>query len=182
MISNIPRQRYSLRNGYTIVELVVVIAIISMMAALVFANVSSSRAAARDAQRRADVEAIAREIERRYFTDPSSVGPSYPTTNGAGSIGISTVIDEMIAAGQLDTLLSPGNTSGSSSFQSVHPLGRTNTGPQTPTTEEYLYQPIRRDGDLCNYAGAAAGPCVSFKIWYRLESGEILYVESRYQQ
>ncbi len=78
------------RRGFTVVELVVVMVIMAILLALAMVNVSSNMADARDAQRKAKAEAIARGLEARYRNgnpiitahpsefDPSIKAGSYP--------------------------------------------------------------------------------------------------------
>lgn len=56
----------SKRRGFTVVELVVVMVIMAILLGLGFTVVTRSQKNARDAERQADVEAIARGLETRY--------------------------------------------------------------------------------------------------------------------
>ena len=53
------------RNGFTIVELVIVMTIMAILLALALVNISGSQVHGRDAKRKADAEAIAHGIEIR---------------------------------------------------------------------------------------------------------------------
>lgn len=64
------------KKGFTLVELMVVIAIIGILSAVVFVNISSSRSKARDAKRISDIAQIQLALEQ-YF-DRCGV---YPKSN-----------------------------------------------------------------------------------------------------
>jgi prepilin-type N-terminal cleavage/methylation domain-containing protein len=64
------------KKGFTLVELMVVIAIIGILSAVVFVNISSSRSKARDAKRISDIAQIQLALEQ-YF-DRCGV---YPESN-----------------------------------------------------------------------------------------------------
>lgn len=61
-------------HGFTLVELLVVISIISLLSSVVFASVNSARGKARDAARRAAVRQVKTAIE--FYFDANNVYPS----------------------------------------------------------------------------------------------------------
>ena len=60
------RNKISNRKGFTLVELVVVVAVIAILSGIVIANISSSRSKARDAKRISDIAQIQLALEQ-YF-------------------------------------------------------------------------------------------------------------------
>jgi len=66
--------------GFTLIELIVVIAIIAVLSAIVLVNVNGYTAKARDARRRADITQIQKALEM-YYADNSR----YPNAGGATS-------------------------------------------------------------------------------------------------
>jgi prepilin-type N-terminal cleavage/methylation domain-containing protein len=74
-----------LRRGMTLVEILVVVAIIGILAGLVTINLTSSRVKARDKKRIADVEAVAQALTLYY-----AANRSYPTAQPVGSAPAAT--------------------------------------------------------------------------------------------
>lgn len=84
--------------GFTLIELMVVIAIIGLLASVVLASLSDARASARDAIRVQDMRSIHTALER-YANDH---GGTYPNPTSAGvsgggeMIGVGNPIDDAI--------------------------------------------------------------------------------------
>jgi len=70
-------------RGFTLVELLVVISILTMVTALLFPNFMGARQRARDAERKSDLQQIQKALEL-YKMDQNP--PAYPTT---GAFGVS---------------------------------------------------------------------------------------------
>lgn len=83
------------RKGYTIVELVVVVAIIGVLLSMSLAGVSAARVRSRDARRIADLRSIQSALEMHAFNDDShsyppesASDPSYCGGTGSSNFGI----------------------------------------------------------------------------------------------
>ncbi|MCA9349167.1 type II secretion system protein [Candidatus Saccharibacteria bacterium] len=63
------------RQGFTIIELLIVIAIIGILAGLVLNNFQGAQAKARDSQRKTDINAMHAQLENYYNSNGN-----YPTT------------------------------------------------------------------------------------------------------
>lgn len=74
---------YKKDNGFTLVELLIVLAILAMLATIGFGQYSTSQTKARDAQRKADVGNIARALEM-YYNDFGV----FPEDDGGGLISV----------------------------------------------------------------------------------------------
>ena len=74
-------------KGFTLIELLVVIMIIGLLASMVIVSVSQSRAQARDAKRKADVQAIKTALEQYYQTKNA-----YPLTGDTPTQGIAALV------------------------------------------------------------------------------------------
>jgi len=76
-------------KGFTLIELLVVISIIGILATLLIANFNSSRARARDAQRKSDLRNIQTAL-RLYYNDFNKYPESTNSViNGCGGSGTS---------------------------------------------------------------------------------------------
>ena len=85
--------RYASR-GFTIIELIVVIAIISVLGSIISANVNGFIAKARDARRKADLRQLEKALEMNYakynsYTQPETMctDTSYGGFGGCGAAG-----------------------------------------------------------------------------------------------
>lgn len=68
--------------GFTLLEILVVIGIISILVAMGFASYSTAQKKARDARRKADLKAIQNSMEQYY----SICGFNYPTSLSSGIV------------------------------------------------------------------------------------------------
>lgn len=112
------------RRGFTIIELLVVVAIIGLLTALGFALFSEARAKSRDAKREKDVKSF-QDALSIYATNTSI----YPVTdtNGVYLTGSDAVSGALISAGALQTTpLDPRNT-GNFRYKYTAPDGFTYT-------------------------------------------------------
>lgn len=85
------QQRQSLptrKSGFSLIELVVVIMIMTILAGVIIPRVADRQAAARDARRLTDLRTVQNAIEQ-YFLDNSA----YPTGDGLGPNGWDTSED-----------------------------------------------------------------------------------------
>lgn len=74
--------RRNVKRGFTLIELLVVMAIIGVLAAIVTGVYSTSQAKSRDAQRKSDLNNVAKALEF-YYQDNSA----YPADNGGLIVG-----------------------------------------------------------------------------------------------
>lgn len=170
-------------RAFTVVELIIVMIVIGILAALAFPTFSKWQVNARDDERISDVNSIARQLEAQYRTSAAGGSPTYPSNSGSG--GIASISSIFNTSGLRDMATAPGDTSGSISLKPTYPNSANNTSPPTSmSVNEYIYQPFRPDGKLCNYdASPDTKQCVRFILWYKLEAtGEIKSIESKHQQ
>lgn len=97
-------------TGFTLVELLVVISIISLLSSVVLTSVNSARAKARDARKQADFRAISTALQL-YFDKtgrmPANHNPCCGVTEGDGNYERS--MQELVDAGFLPSIpRSPG--------------------------------------------------------------------------
>ncbi len=172
------------RQGFTIVELIIVITIMAILIVLGTANLRGSTGKADDTERKSDSEAIAMYLETFYTSGAggdTSTG-YYPSINDllgvtySGS-SVSCVFNSTVAMLRdinRKVLQSPGND-GSTTCSLVNATNSTQTAagvtPQ-PTTSTYVYQPILNNGTLCTDSGAQ---CRKFNIYYKIDSDGLTY-------
>ena len=71
------------KNGFTLIEILVAIAIVSVISAVVVPNLVNIRQKARDAKRKVDLREIKNALEQYYTT----CGNQYPLPEADGSFG-----------------------------------------------------------------------------------------------
>jgi prepilin-type N-terminal cleavage/methylation domain-containing protein len=164
------------RRGFTIVELIIVITIMSALLVLGVVNLRGSRTSADDAERRVDIETIATQLETFYnsgnydLTPPIPAG-TYPSVDPTKNlIGNETT---MLSDINPDSLKTPGATSSSLIAATCTGLCVQTTAGVTPqpTISQYVYQPIESGGALCN--SLATQECRKFNLYYKLEIASI---------
>ena len=126
-------KKYS-QKGFTIVELLIVIVVIGILAALVLNTFSGVQKRARDTQRQTDVNAIATQLEVYYNdngTYPLAAGVTVPNFKG-------------IDAGALQP---PQSTQTALKDTAAAPTAAADFG--VGTAEQYLYQCESGNGTSC---------------------------------
>ena len=150
--------------GFTLVELLVTMTVMTILLVLAVVNLRSNEASARDEERKTDITIIAQQLENYYEAevDTGSAG-SYPST-----IAVDTESEVTALLPDLDpkALRAPDVADASAMSFAV----ATTNATQTPTISSYIYQPLKSDGSLCttNDEGAA-NECRKFILYYLLE-------------
>jgi type II secretory pathway pseudopilin PulG len=163
-----------LRWGFTIVELVVILAVMGILIGLSVVTTIAMQVDSRDSERKVDVESIAVYLESMYKEGDPVIGSHYPATGSMSEIENSDIDQGSLRAPDvLDTdpiSLVPA-TNSNTTIGGVIPQ---------PTINTYVYQPISSDGSsLCTLA---TDPCRRFTIFYMLEKDNTIHkVESRSQ-
>jgi len=163
------------RHGFTIVELIIVITIMSILLVLGVANMRGAQANGYDSERKTDIETIATHLETYYQSGADGFG-----TNGTTEVGsypsTDLISNEATLLRDLDTksITAPDTTSTPvSTFKAATNNTQTTAGvtPQ-PTKNEYIYQPIKSDGTLCT----GTSECRKFNLYYRLDMDSTVYM------
>ena len=152
-------------HGFTLVELIVVIAIIGILAAITIVGLTRYQADTRDARRQSSATVIAEALEKYY--DNNGEYPSCSAISGAGA----TVAKNTLAGLDQTALLVP--TASSSETNSI----KCNSAGNILTINGLdFYEYVGDNSTSCN----AAGSCLSFKLKYKAESNaEIKTITSR---
>lgn len=152
-------------HGFTLVELIVVIAIIGILAAITIVGLTRYQADTRDARRQSSATVIAEALEKYY--DNNGEYPSCSAISAAGP----TVTSATLKGMDQMSLLVP--TASSSDTNSI----KCNSAGNVLTINGLdFYEYIGDNSASCNTNGS----CLSFKLKYKAESGpEIKTITSR---
>lgn len=151
--------------GFTLVELLITMTIMTILLVLVVVNLRSNEANARDEKRKTDASNIAQQLETYYEAELNSNDPgAYPAT-----ADVDTEAEVKAVLSDLDpkSLRAPDVADSSAMSFTV----ATTSGAQTPTVDKYIYQPLKTDGSLCTtFSSGAANECRRFILYYKLET------------
>jgi prepilin-type N-terminal cleavage/methylation domain-containing protein len=156
-------------RGFTIVEIIVTITIMGILLTLAVVGVGATQQKARDDERVADVEAFAAHLEAFYRTgkDSNSRLNRYPST-GLTVTGVDSITNTLRDI-DLKSLMAPGITDPLDTIK----IASTNSLTQTPTKDEYIYQPLQGDGTLCLNS---TQDCRKYYIYYFLEGDSSVHI------
>lgn len=155
-------------RGFTIVELLIVIAIMSTLTVLSVVNLRGSQINARDAERKADVEAIATQLETYYTsgTDSAAATGDYPPTAVTATL---SSMKQALRDINNQSLTAPGATSPTQTFVSAD-----NTNAPSANINHYVYQPLQGDGiTLCTQDSQE---CRKFNLYYTTEADNTVHM------
>ena len=123
------------QQGFTIIELLIVIAIIGILAGLVLNNFQGAQAKARDVQRKADVNAIHGKLEEYYNNNNGYPDGNLSTTLLAGidtdALKDSDGTDIGYNGGFITSTTAPNPTVGNTGEYAYAAYGCTTAGAQT---------------------------------------------------
>ncbi len=140
----------TIRNskGFTIVELLIVIIIIGILAALVLNSFRGVQERARDTERQTDINAQQSQLEV-YFTDNGE----YPTLANVQDDGW---ISGNLKGADLNAWRAPNQTTNSEN------------GTATPTKDQYGYVVTNDSGTSCD--NTTGNECAHYKLYYMTEN------------
>ncbi len=186
-LKNLPKLAVSGR-GFTIVELLIVIVVIGILAALVLAVFSGAQPKARDSERDTDIKALHTQLEG-FYNDAG--GGSYPntyadnTTSGSFAGDVNLRKDSDVTAKlkglDLNSLRAPNQAANTIVFSlapgSVVPTTGTTTSSTITTNvaspNGYLYQPLTSADAICN---SEALVCTKANLYYVREGSPAVVV------
>jgi prepilin-type N-terminal cleavage/methylation domain-containing protein len=141
-------------KGFTIVELLIVIVIIGILAALVLNSFRGVQERARDTKRQTDVNAQATQLEV-YYTDNAG----YPVLTG--QVDTDSWISSNFKGADLNAWRAPNVST--NSMQNT----------TTPDKNHYGYTPLQSDGTTA----CTTAPCAKFKIYWFSEKDNSVHVK-----
>ena len=143
-------------KGFTIVELLIVIVVIGILAALVLNTFSGVQRRARDTERQTDTNSMATQLEV-YYNDNGG----YPilATSSTNGIANDTWVTANLKGIDLNSLRTPGASANNM------------TATATPTAAQYGYETFASDGTTA----CATAPCAKFKLyWYKEDTSAVV--------
>lgn len=156
-------------KGFTIVELLIVIVVIGILAALVLNALSGAQAKARDAERASDIRVLASQLEVWYQLNgyyPSNA--KWIQNEGSGTYSQANAeawAQTNFPGIDVNALRSPGNAS-----QTITQI--VNVSTQLPVSydkDKYYYSPLNSGGTACSAVGTK---CIGFNLYYGTETDQ----------
>lgn len=137
-------------SGFTIVELLIVIVVIGILAALVITTFSGIQKKARDSERQTDINAVHGQVEAYYAQNGK-----YPTLT---DLQTATFITGTLKGLDISALKDPK-------------LGTTTPFPAgAPTSTNYGYAPLNASDAACDNVNG--NDCVKYELTANLENGD----------
>ncbi len=135
------------QQGFTIVELLIVIIVIGILAALVLVTFTGVQQKARNTERQTDVKAVASHLE--VYNAQNGFYPTFGNVN--------------------DLTWVQANLKGLDKEALRDPKGTLYTVLASSTTNQYGYAPTKDDGTACD--NTAGNECTKFTLTYTEEGG-----------
>jgi type II secretory pathway pseudopilin PulG len=133
-------------QGFTIVELLIIVVVIAILATLVLVGFSGMQAKARDAERKSDIKSVAKFLETYYIDN----GAYPPFVNAGAGMSIASWRSSAFPNLSNDALIPPGLSS----------IVLVNSA--TPAIGEYGYH---------NNGTCVAMKCTAYRLYWRSEAG-----------
>jgi len=137
------------KEGFTIVELLIVIVVIGILAGLVITTYNGIQQKARNTERTTDLKTFQGQLEAYYANNGS-----YPGTDSLGGTSATNVtfIQASMKGMDKETLRDPKGTAGDYSLNNGTTVGG----------NKYTYNPTKDDNTACT--STAAGDCTKYTL------------------
>ena len=139
-----------IQRAFTLVELVIVVSILGILAAIVLPEFQGHAQEAKEAAAKDNLR-ILREAIERYAFEHNDIPPGYPSNDPTGSPGVKAFSDQLFSGNYLSER--PENPF--NNIRSIKLVGNSETFPTTPestTLYGWIYQPATKKIKL-NWAG-----------------------------
>ncbi len=162
--------KQSRRDGFTIVELLIVIVVIGILAAISITAFNGVQARGRDSERKTDAYAMRKALESYHALNGHYVNSRWVVNAVAQVELLDTRLKNLITK---DTLLQPNAAAGT-----VSSWGQW-AGDVTGGVRDYAYKAFTSDSSNCSDATYADTDCIRYEIYYRSETtGATLRLDS----
>lgn len=171
------------KRGFTVVELMIAIAIMVILTSLVIVRLTSSQVNSRDYERKTDIEAISKGLETYYMNGDTR--NNIPKGYYPGSVQVQAASTTSPPYGGFlegvsnASFISPGktitNSFGFNSSATASGRDGSYTDAQARSllsTYPYLYQPLRRNNTFCT----SYVDCVKYNLYYITEADDKLHI------
>jgi general secretion pathway protein G len=141
-------------RGFTIVELLIVIVVIGILAAITIVAYNGIQTRARTAEKVSDLSNVMKQLEM-FYADKGY----YPRIDRLSPSNIDTTRTTLFQNVGYDMFIAPGSTQPKSSF-----IGY--VGGMTP--DQYTYKSWKADGNQCDNATNTPDEsvCIKYAVWY----------------
>ena len=146
----------SKRQGFTLIELIVVIGIIGLFAGIVLASLNQARVKARDGKRLADIKQL--QLSFKLYAESNGSYPSDSEYDNGVEIGVGGTIDTAIAPFQSNPPADPRTDDGNTYrywYDSQYNCGGTNTPVLAVRTMEH--ESNANFGEVCGSGSGGQG-------------------------
>jgi prepilin-type N-terminal cleavage/methylation domain-containing protein len=161
------------RDGFTIIEVLIVLAIAALIMIIVFLAVPALQRSARNTQRRTDVSAVVAAISN-YISDNNGNVPNDITiaTNKVATISCVPTTGTTLPTTSCDKTNLNTETAKMGYYTSNPVISATDASPTAPTTSTISNAQMYYDPDTsCNNNGAPSATTGAFTVWYSPEGG-----------
>lgn len=189
------------RRGFSVVELAVVIALISIVSLLLFAGLRSSQISARDDERRAKAEIIASALESLHKSGNSSFSQKpglYPNIATINTAINNRQLTSLLPNIDDSTVSFTWSSDNSVKLKTIIPssgfVDRSNTENMlyiNPLVglDQFVYEPLfynasgfDMDHDRWSFCQVSSADCRRFNLYYRTEADNTVHVIRSTQQ
>ena len=165
------------RDGFTIVEIAIVITIMSILLVIGVVNLTNTEINGRDSERKVDIEVIALHLETFYSsgTDGVTTTGGYPSTSYMTDLATQQTTMRDIDVKNLLAPLAPSlnTTSLVMATNNIQNVDEVLPLPQASDAQgQYVYQPIQTDDSLCT----SGLTCQKFNLYYMTEADNIVHM------
>ncbi len=145
------------KQGFTIVELLIVIVVIGILAAITIVAFNGVQARAKDGERVSDLKSVMKLMEMFYVDNGY-----YPRIDRLNPSQIDATMTNLLKVTNREIFLAPGTTNSQSSF--IGYVGGMTSG-------HYTYKSWMTDGTQCDNATVAPSEsvCIRYSVWYKSE-------------
>jgi len=145
------------RTGFTIVELLIVVVVIAILAAITIVSYNGITRNAQNSERVSDISAIQKALELHYVDNGN-----YPKQGPV--VGMDTELPVTILKLPRSAIIAPGAPEGTQNSISENSYGH------SMNVNSYGYRAINASNGAC---WSSADTCTSYKLYYRLD-GEMI--------